>query len=316
MNLTDKEILELNELCSAVVDETLTERQRVRLSDWLAASEEARRYYVRAMALSASLYTCASEMQVEEPDAVVSPLRILQFPIWRWAFGSLAAAAAVGVGLWISNGLKRDASPASPELGKCVAPLTGAKDIQWVKTATPMRPGDSVRQGQRLALASGFAEITFDSGARVVLEGPATLSVNSAWDETLLNGTLKASTPPEAIGFRISSPAVEVIDLGTEFTIIADASGAADVLVLKGEVEAARRDATGLRTLLLRENEARRFAPSGVSACVTASKNLSVSINRCRWTPLRRPRGMCVGLSTKPRPGVSGGRVWFAISSV
>ena len=46
MNLSDKEILELSALCNALVDGTLTETQKVRLSDWLVASEAARRYYI------------------------------------------------------------------------------------------------------------------------------------------------------------------------------------------------------------------------------------------------------------------------------
>jgi hypothetical protein len=98
----------------------------------------------------------------------------------------------------------------------------------------------------------------------VVLEGAASLEINSAWNATLLRGTLKASVPPEALGFRLSNPAVEIVDLGTEFTMIADAQGA-EVLVLKGEVEAAPRAAAASETILLRENESRRFAATGVS---------------------------------------------------
>ena len=62
MNLNDREILELNELCGAVVDGTLTEAQRSRLSEWLRRSEEARRCYVRALGQSASLHTYAAEI--------------------------------------------------------------------------------------------------------------------------------------------------------------------------------------------------------------------------------------------------------------
>ena len=81
-----------------------------------------------------------------------------------------------------------------------------------------------------------------DSGAQIVLQGPAALDVNSAWSATLNRGTIKASLPPEAMGFSIQNPTVEVVDLGTEFTMFADAGGAStDVLVLKGEVEAAPR---------------------------------------------------------------------------
>jgi len=45
MNLTDQERLELHALCDALVDGVITEPQRLRLEQWLAASEEARRCY-------------------------------------------------------------------------------------------------------------------------------------------------------------------------------------------------------------------------------------------------------------------------------
>ena len=81
--------------------------------------------------------------------------------------------------------------------------------------------------------------------AALTTEGPAAFDLNSAWEATLNRGTLKASVPPQAIGFRISNPSVEIVDLGTEFTMSADASGAAEVLVLKGQVEAQPSTATG-----------------------------------------------------------------------
>jgi ferric-dicitrate binding protein FerR (iron transport regulator) len=99
MNLTDKDVLELSALCDAVVDGTLTEKQQARLSNWLASSEEARRFYVRALSLSASLYTYASEMQVEAPDAVPRS-RILRLGP-TWGFGLLAAAASLVFALWL-----------------------------------------------------------------------------------------------------------------------------------------------------------------------------------------------------------------------
>ena len=53
MNLTDKEILELTELCNALMDGTLTEAQKAQLSEKLAFSEAARQFYVRFTGLSA-----------------------------------------------------------------------------------------------------------------------------------------------------------------------------------------------------------------------------------------------------------------------
>lgn len=254
MNLSDREILELDELCGAVVDGTLTDAQRARLSVWLRESAAVRRFYVRALSQSASLHTYASELHAGAPDEPA----IVRWPARHW-FAALGAAAALVLGAWL---VMRDGFNAAPIAGEFVARLTGAKDARW--TTPALRPGERLEKNQRLELSAGLAEITFDSGARVTLEGPASIAIASAWDSTLHRGTLKASVPPEAIGFRISHSAVEVVDLGTEFTMIADGRDVAEVLVLKGEVEAVPR-AGRPEPVLLRERESRRFAASGVS---------------------------------------------------
>jgi ferric-dicitrate binding protein FerR (iron transport regulator) len=274
MKLHDREILELNELCGAVVDGTLTEAQRGRLSQWLRGSEAARRYYVRAMGQSASLHGYAAEVHADAPDAPARWRRTFRY-FW-WANLLPLAAAVVFAFFWFKRGLENDGSSlrAIPS-AQFVARVTGARNAQWAKSSLSIVPGTHLQRGQRVELTSGYAEITFDCGARVVLEGAASLEVSSAWDATLRHGTLKASVPPEAIGFRVSNAAVEVIDLGTEFTMIADGKGAAEVLVLKGEVEAAPRASLD-ETILLRENEARRFARSGISNVVDSERKFAL----------------------------------------
>jgi hypothetical protein len=86
-----------------------------------------------------------------------------------------------------------------------------------------------------------------------------------AWEAALHGGTLRANVPAESVGFRVSHPSVEVVDLGTEFTMSVDESGSAEVLVLKGDVEAHPRGGAHAAVLLLRERESRRFARAGVS---------------------------------------------------
>lgn len=71
--------------------------------------------------------------------------------------------------------------------------------------------------------------------------------------------------PPQAIGFRITNRFVDVVDLGTEFTMIAESDRGDEVLVNKGGVEAAPRGAGESDTILLRDRESRQFATTGVS---------------------------------------------------
>ena len=254
--MTDPERVELNELCSALVDGTITESQRERLQDLLRQGEEARRFYVRAMQLSASLHGYAAEMQSEAAEQKI--IRPAQWQRWLWP---MAAAAIVMLAVWLPR--PTPPPPVPHELAELVAMVTGGKDCQW--EGGTFANGDEVAAGQELELKAGLAELTFDSGAQLVMQAPARLSVRSAWEAELKRGTVKANVPQEAIGFRVVNAAVEVVDLGTEFGVTAHEDGAAEVFVLKGAVEVHSRDAAGQRQgkSVLREKQAKRFAKAG-----------------------------------------------------
>lgn len=268
MSLPDPELLELNALCHALIDGAISAAERARLEEMLATSDDARRFYVRTLALSASLFDYAGEMQADAPDA--PKRRIVRVPAWAWTAGALAAAACVALAFWFGGAEKRAAagevaSAEQESRDDSVARLSGAHECRWSGAA--LQPGAELKRGQRIELQSGIAEITFDCGAQITIEGPASLDLASAWDAVLHRGTLKASVPHEAIGFRIANPSVEVVDLGTEFSMVADETGATEVFVLKGSVEAAARDAAGnnLAPVVLHEKQARRFSVAGSS---------------------------------------------------
>ena len=145
-----------------------------------------------------------------------------------------------------------------------VARITGDNGVAWMVPGGELRRGSFLHRGQRIEITQGFVEIAFDSGAIVLLEGPTAFDVNSAWVSTLRRGALKVNVPTQAIGFRVSNSAVDIVDLGTEFSMIADGQGAADVIVLKGEVQALPRGHEDPEPVVLHANESRRFAGSGV----------------------------------------------------
>ncbi len=264
MKLADPEILELTELCNALADGTLTEAQRLRLAEKLAASEEARRFYVRFAGLSASLCQYAGEMRAEAPDAVR--------PFWRrpvlgWGAAALAAAAAALAVFLMPDFSARETAVAAGDLETqdYVAQVTDLKDCVWAKPSAALEPGDQLERGRRLELVQGVAEITFDCGAQVTLEGPASLVLNSAWDATLPQGTVSAVVPTEAIGFRVSNPDVDVVDLGTEFSVVAKPGSATEVYVHKGKVQATARggEAHEQPALVLTADQSRQFGRGG-----------------------------------------------------
>lgn len=261
--MTDEQILELTQLANALADGVMTEAQRVRLNEMLRGSEEARQFYTRFAGLGASLCDYAAELQTEE----VAPAKpkIIHHPM-AWWVGIGAAAAAVTIALlW----------PAKPvtQQAESVAWITGATEAQW--SADALQPGDSLSQGQRLELASGMAEVTFDSGARVVIEGPASLDIESAWSAGLRSGAATASVPNEAAGFRVASVAVAVTSLGGDTRIEAEPGGA-EVATLSGSAEAAA-PGQGERTVL-KKQQARRFAGGKVMPVANLDQKIA------RWS--------------------------------
>ena len=128
---------------------------------------------------------------------------------------------------------------------------------------------DRLVVGQVLSLRRGMAEIAFESGARVFVEGPAVFEVESVNGGRLTVGKLVATVPPAASGFVIDTPSTKVIDLGTEFAVAVDRVGGADVHVFLGNVTAQQASASpGTRAaafatppLELRAGQSAQFTP-------------------------------------------------------
>ncbi len=111
----------------------------------------------------------------------------------------------------------------------------------------------------QIVLNSGLAVIEYDTGARVVLEGPATYHIAGANGGDLRLGKLVARVDTAAAhGFAVAVPGARVVDLGTEFGVEVAADGQSDVAVLTGEVEliGANNGAGSKQRLRLSANEA------------------------------------------------------------
>jgi len=107
-------------------------------------------------------------------------------------------------------------------------------DARWAPGSGEHRPGDSLGD-EVLKLQSGVAEIQFFSGATMIVQGPAEIALNSAWEATCREGVVRMRVPPAARGFKLHGPATEIVDLGTEFGLEVR-KGKAHVEVLDGEI--------------------------------------------------------------------------------
>src|SRR5690349_21292150 len=125
MSLTDPDILELTTLCNAVIDETITDDQKARLSYWLSTSDDARRFYVRFVGQSASLFSYAAEMQTGARDAAPAP----KAKRWRWVVGlAVAATTAVAAAIALTSRLSVSHPPSPAPVTPVVATAAPAEE--------------------------------------------------------------------------------------------------------------------------------------------------------------------------------------------
>lgn len=91
--------------------------------------------------------------------------------------------------------------------------------------------------GSRLDLLSGLAQVEYESGVRVNLEGPTIFIVSGENEGTLISGKISAQMATGAEKFTIKTPVGKVVDLGTEFGVIVDPNKNTEVQVFDGKVK-------------------------------------------------------------------------------
>jgi hypothetical protein len=107
----------------------------------------------------------------------------------------------------------------------------------WTDAAIVYLPGTRLAAGQELELARGVAELRFDCGVNVILQGPACADLISASSMRLRSGKMTAEVlRAEARGFQVQTPRGNVVDLGTEFGVEVTPTRDVAVHVFKGEV--------------------------------------------------------------------------------
>jgi hypothetical protein len=158
-----------------------------------------------------------------------------------------------------------DAKP--DERGPLVAAtLTQIVDGVWAPGAPVLHHGQLLHVGDRVALASGMAKITFDCGAEVVLQGPCDFWLHTPMVGYLGSGRITANVPRRAFSFAILSPQVDMVDLGTSFGVEVGAQGRTELHVFEGEVLCSEpsKQQTGQRSEVIHvmANTAMEFGPA------------------------------------------------------
>jgi hypothetical protein len=265
-------------LADAVCNGTIEAAQFERLNALLLANEDAARFYATYLRMHGLLLWSCQNIDDRPPSVPIPPIivqtdptSLFQYPqgidlfsTGGFFFSYLLAAVIVGFGLligWtcqVSHNLEvaKGERPAATTVISAerrfvlVGRVTGMVNSRWADPATGTLVGAHVPLGRKYALASGMIEITYDTGARVILQGPCTYEVESKAGGYLSIGRLsalvekkgekakikKSSTnrPSTTIGhqpsldtplFAVRTPSAIVTDLGTEFGVDVDKEG-------------------------------------------------------------------------------------------
>jgi hypothetical protein len=259
----------------------------------------------------------------------------LSTPLGSFVFSYAAATVILGVGILIAwtcrvsdSGVRRPdfAGPLPPSVQEkdatkrpahevvSVARVTDMVDVAWAnaRLAPSMQ---RIPLGDTFALASGLVEITYDTGAKVVLQGPCTYTVESRTGGFLERGRLTARVE-SAVGsrrsaasnttptyrtsssnslptadcrlptfFSVRTPNAVVNDLGTEFGVEVDENKGSCVHVFVGTVDfaPAGKPSGGVR---IAAGDARR---------ISTAKNRAVEAIPLDNDRFARPRAMLAG---------------------
>ncbi len=145
-----------------------------------------------------------------------------------------------------------------------VARVTSTQNCRWGDSDTEIGYGSELRAGQEINLREGLAELTFADGATMLLESPATLVFESADKIEIREGRLAARVPPESSRLSIHTKTLNLRNVDAEFGLLARETGASELHVFTGSLEANFLDAAGKRReqMEVRGSEAVRTSAS------------------------------------------------------
>lgn len=243
------ELGELRDLLDALCEETISAEQMRRLEDLILARPEAEAFYVQYVSMHADLHRhFVGHVEPVVPNRANPTPAAGGVPVrWRRYVGAarMGAAVAVAAGvvlavtLWLrppNPGKLADGQRPTERTDDSVAILLQAPGAVWDDNDVAPRVGAPLRPGW-LHLKDGAAHIEFYSGATVILQGPADLELVSRTRANCTRGKLRATVPPEAHGFAVGAPHLDLVDRGTEFGLKIGDGRATEVQVFQGKVD-------------------------------------------------------------------------------
>ncbi|MEN6451562.1 MAG: LamG-like jellyroll fold domain-containing protein [Thermoguttaceae bacterium] len=279
MSLTPEQQVELRDLVDAACEGGLTADASSRLESLLLSDNDACRYYLNYFSLHGSLLLAEGAPSIDRepqlpngnpvvPPIVVDPSAAASCPTSAaWSLGGWLTSYAVATVIMVAAILggwaykisfesktqeRQQVAQAARQEPDVIGRVTEMVGCRWDDAvSSPCRPGEPISRGSKYVLDSGLVELAYDSGAKVVLQGPCVYEADSDRGGSLASGRLiarverpKSASSGDSRLFTVHTPTATVSDLGTEFGVEVDGSGATRSCVFDGKVEVQPREPT------------------------------------------------------------------------
>ncbi|QDU88905.1 FecR protein [Pirellulimonas nuda] len=157
---------------------------------------------------------------------------------------------------------KRDQSLRKPPAP--VATLAFVKQAQWEPPLLDV--GETILEGETVSLTQGTARISVGAGAEIIAEAPCSLTFLSTDRVQLHHGEVAVDVAHWASGFTVVTEDMNLVDLGTKFTVSTSPGAATEATVLEGvvRVHASHASDEPPRGLLMTEGQHVSIDKSGL----------------------------------------------------
>jgi ferric-dicitrate binding protein FerR (iron transport regulator) len=231
------------ELINELIDGQLSASETEELNVLLRNNPEARDLYLEISSVHVGLErshggglegvpsSLMLARQFRDSPNGVPPTRQSQFRM-SWMAAACAACLVVVVGTvtWmIKPSIQLSSEPS--EVTRHIATLILADNCEWA-SSVEIHEGERLPK-QLLTLTRGTAAIRFDGGTEMLFASPASIELRTAESARLTSGEV---TVRGKEGFKLSTSACDLIDLGTEFVASVNPTGKTELHVLSGQV--------------------------------------------------------------------------------
>ncbi|QDV18414.1 FecR protein [Gimesia panareensis] len=256
-------------------DEEISQSEFDQFQAYLSTNPEAMQYYFDYLDINLGLQSDLKArlealeqtfrgQNAPQPQASPQPVVVRRTAFLRY---SVVASCSLLMGLllaWITAGYFLGNRTPDPQSGNedrnYVATLTRSTDCVWGSESPPEFSGQRL-MSEDLVLEQGVAEFRFDTGVRLIIEGPTEINLVTSSRAKLNYGKIVLHGYEPAPEFSLITPLLTFHDIGTEYGARIHRDGEVDLHVFAGAVRVDPNQKNGpfSESVIIKEGQARHL---------------------------------------------------------